>query len=211
MRPLVPLTLLVCACALPPAEDRVGRGFVLFPREGEPPAGHEPWAERFVDPVTAPYLFESPVVQTNLQAVHLRHDFPRSSILGGGQLKGYALQARLALTERLAFIAIKDGRVDFEPRALPDAWGDVDVGGGLKYVVHEDPEAGRLVTAGLLYEGTNGDGDIFQGNGDGVWRPFVSAGWDLGRWNVLGTAGDSKPVDSDDESTSIDYHLHVDY
>lgn len=206
------LLLLVSACALPPAEERLGRGFVLFPQE---PAGAgaraEPWAERFIEPVSAPFLFESPVVQTSLQAVHLRHDFPRSSVFGGGGLDGYALQARVALTERLAFIAVKDGRVDFHPHTVPDAHGDLDIGGGLKYVVHEDPEAGTIVAVGLVYEGTNGDAEVFQGNGDGIWRPFVSAGWDLGRWNLLGAVGYANPVDDDDESTSFDYHLHVDY
>ena len=38
---------------------------------------------------------------------------------------------------------------------------------------------GRLVTPGLIFEASNGSRDVFQGNGDGLLRPFVSAGYDV--------------------------------
>ncbi|GJM23049.1 MAG: hypothetical protein DHS20C15_29640 [Planctomycetota bacterium] len=164
------------------------------------------WSERLIDPVTAPFLWESPVVHSSVQPVFLRHEFPGTSILGGGNLRGYALQLRYAINERLAFIATKDGYIDFNPGG-PDSSGWGDVAGGLKYVVHEDEDAGELVSVGFTYEGASGSRDVFQGNGEGVWHPFVSAGWDNGDSNALAGVGAYLPVDGDAEASFIDYHL----
>lgn len=177
---------------------------------GQAANGHDEdhdWAQRLVDPVTAPFLFETPVIHSSVQPVFMRHEFPGASILGGGNLRGYALQLRLAVTDRLAFIAIKDGRIDFNPGAFPDDTGYTDIGGGFKYMIHEDVDAGEIVTVGLTYENTTGDGSVLQGNGDGGWRPFVSAGWDDGDTNAIATVGAYLPVDGNAESQILDYHL----
>ena len=52
---------------------------------------------------------------------------------------------------------------------------------------------------------------MFQGNGDGMFHPFVSAGLDLGEFNLVGSIGYNQPVDNGDESSSLDYHLHLSY
>ena len=59
------------------------------------------WKGRLTEPVTAPYWFESPMIHTSLRPVLIRHNFPSDSIFGAGELDVIALQARLAVTERL--------------------------------------------------------------------------------------------------------------
>src|SRR5690606_22009700 len=69
----------------------------------------------FVPPMMHPYLFEDPFITTGINAVGSWHEFPGDSILDGGHLWAGALQARIAITDRIAFIATRDGWVHFEP------------------------------------------------------------------------------------------------
>ena len=159
-----------------------------------------------VDPVSAPVTFESPYVHTSLRPFFLWHEFPKSSIFGGGDLQVYAVQARFALTDRLAFIATKDGYADL------NEGGWLDLAAGFKYSIIKEGDFENLdltVTPGLIYEATNGTRDVFQGNGEGVWRPFVSGALGLGDFNLIGSFGADIPVDDGAESTSVDYHAHL--
>lgn len=167
------------------------------------------WSDRLMDPLTAPTLFESPVIVTNLRPIAVHHALPDDSIFAGGDVQILALQARWALTDRLALIATKDGYVQFNPDAGADESGFADVAAGLKYAVVDNPGAGLLVTPGFVYEFASGDEDVFQGNGDGLMRPFVSLGWDLGRLNLLANAGYDLPLDDDAESTRYTWHAHA--
>ena len=177
-------------------------------REELPPSS---WSVRLPDPVSAGTTFESAVIETGLEAHVVHQELPSDSVFTGGDFQLYALQARVRLNERVALIATKDGYIDFNPDAGSDEDGFADIAGGVKFLAYEDPEAGLLVTPGLIYETTSGDDEVFQSNGDGLLRPFVSVGWDGGKTNVLSTVGYNLPLDNDEESTSADYHLHVSY
>ncbi|MBK7877480.1 MAG: hypothetical protein IPJ77_17390 [Planctomycetes bacterium] len=74
-----------------------------------------------------------------------------------------------------------------------------------------DPDAGFVLTGGLVCEIDAGEKEVFQGNGDFTLRPFLSAGYDLGPWNVLGALGFDLPLDSDANTSRADLHVHVDY
>lgn len=194
-RGLGALSLLVLAgCALPRTSS-----------EGGP----RPWRRRLIEPLTAPTIFESPVIDTQLRPMAMIQSLPSDSIFGGGSVNVYALQARLAVTDRLALIATKDGYVDLSPDAGADEDGMADIAAGLKYAVIDDPEAGLLVTPGAIFEFASGDEEVFQGNGDGLLRLFLSGGYDLDQLNVLAAAGYNMPLDGDAESTSFDWHGHV--
>ncbi len=179
-----------------------------------PPRAQEdarPWTDRFQDPVSAPITFESPVVHTSVRPIFLHHEFHETGLLDGGYLRGVAVQARYAVTDRLAVIAVKDGRFKLDTGGkspIPDGTGYADIGGGVKYVVHEDPDSGSLYTVGLIYEGTNGDRSVLQGNGEGMWRPFVSGAWNVDTYNVVATVGANLPVSGGDEPQTLDWHLH---
>lgn len=197
---LMPLVLAACMTGPTVQEQQASAA--------APPAD---WAQRLADPVTDPYLFESPVIESSLRPVVARHDFPDSSIFGGGHLDLFALQLRWAVNDRLAVIATKDGWVELEPGTGGDSDGLTDIAGGVKYAFVDDPQAGVLVTGGLVFEGSNGDSDVLQGNGDGAWRPFVSAGWDQGPQNLIATVGAFLPMDGHAESQYLDWHLHWSY
>ena len=170
-----------------------------------------PWSERFIDPVSAGTTFESPVIESSLEAHAVRQEFPDDSVFGGGEFTLLALQARLAVSERLAVIATKDGFIDLQPDAGADETGLADIAGGVKYMAYANPDTGIIVTPGLIFEFASGDEEVFQGNGDGLLRPFVSAGWDRDKLNVLSAVGFNQPLDTDAETSSLDYHLHVSY
>lgn len=168
-----------------------------------------PWTDRIIAPITSPVTFESPTIQTNARPIYAHHSFPSDSIFGGGALDVYALQLRYAVNDRFAIIATKDGYFDLQPDAGGNESGMADVAGGVKYAFIDDAERGLIATAGLIYEGTNGDKDVFQGNGDGTWRPFVSAGLADGDMSYVGALGLQWPNDRDAESTSFDWHLQA--
>ena len=80
--------------------------------------------EGFHKPIVSPYLFEDPFVTTGVYAYHIYHEFPDRSVLGGGHANVAAVQLRVALTDRIALIATKDGRAWVEPGL--DVLGDRD-------------------------------------------------------------------------------------
>lgn len=169
------------------------------------------WTKRLIDPVTQPTLFETPVVDTQVRPMHMVHNLPSDSVFSGGTVNVTAVQARYAVDERLAVIATKDGYIDLDPDAGSHESGLADIAAGVKYVVVDDPASGLLVTPGAVFEFDSGDHDVFQGNGDGLLRAFVSAGLDREEWNFLGNVGLNLPLDTDEESTSLDWHAHASY
>lgn len=169
------------------------------------------WTKRLIEPVTQPTIFESPVIDTQVRPMHMIHGLPSDSVFAGGTVNITAVQARYAVDDRLAIIATKDGYIDLDPDAGSHESGLADIAAGAKYVVIDDPDSGLLVTPGAVFEFDSGDKDVFQGNGDGLLRAFVSAGLDREEWNFLGNLGLNLPLDNDAESTSIDWHAHASY
>jgi len=183
---------------------------LLFPDLRCGPHGR---SDGFVPPMMHPYLFEDPFITTGLSAWGIWHEFPGDSILDGGHLWVAALQARLAITDRVAFIATKDGWVDRNPglHLLEDSRGFADLAAGFKVALIDRPDIPFILTPSLRFETTTGSQDVVQGNGDGMLIPAVSAAWGRGRFHVIGDVGMQIPLDPDAESTSVFYHLHLDY
>ena len=200
------LLSLSVACASAPAElvtSRASAPGLSNATEGET------WRDRLVDPVSQPTLFESPVIETNIEPIIISQEFPSDSIFDGGGFNVIAVQARLAITDRFALIATKDGWIDLDPDTGSDETGLADIAGGFKYALIDDPELGLLVTPGLTLEVPAGDDRVFQNNGDGVLRPFVSAAQDYGATEIVANVGYSLPLEGDEESSSVDYHLMI--
>lgn len=163
-------------------------------------------------PIVQPYLFEDPFVTTGLYPYYVYHEFPDRSALQGGEVHVAAAQLRVAITDRVGFIATKDGYTWARPdnALLDDTQGTMNLGGGLKVAVLQDREAGYIVSGILRFETTTGTTDSFQGHGDGMVLPSVAAAWDLGRVNVIGDLGAQIPFDQGTQSTSLFYHLYAD-
>lgn len=175
--------------------------------------GREARYEGFTPPSSMPYLFEDPFITTGASAHLLWHDFPWDSVFRGGDLYVAALQLRLAITDRLAFIATKDGYAWLRPGSHSQIEADdgfFDIAAGFKYALIESEENEFILTPSFRLDLPVGNGDLFSGNGGGVAIPAVSAAKGLGPINLIGSFGGRLPFDMDKESTSIYYNLHAD-
>ena len=166
----------------------------------------------FVMPMASPFLFEEPFITTGISAWSVRHAYPDDSVFQGGTASVLALQLRVAVTDRLAFIATKDGFVMHRPDnpLLNDADGFLALSGGFKYALIDMPEAGFIVTPSLRYELASGSSDVFSGTGKGIAIPAVSAAWGSGPFHAVADVGASLPIDGDAQSSFIFYHAHLD-
>ncbi|MCG3129225.1 MAG: hypothetical protein CHACPFDD_04143 [Phycisphaerae bacterium] len=166
--------------------------------------------EHFYEPIGNPLYFESPFNYTGVKLLYLHHDFPDGSQLGGGDVNVYAAQIRLALTERLGFIATKDGYSDLNARILPNDEGWNDFAIGAKYVFIADRENDFVLTGGMRWEWDNGDREILQG-GTQELSPFVSLAKGFDRWHFLGNVTGRLPMDRHDANYILSWDLHADY
>ena len=166
----------------------------------------------FIEPVTNSVFFEDPRSRTRLRFLFINQTIPNSTpVLGGGDFQVYGLQAAFALTERWSIIAQKDGWINLQADGIPHQDGWANLATGLKYVLIRDVENQFLLSTGFQYEWSNGSSDIFQGNGDGTWNPFLSAGKQFNcDTHVVTTIGAHLPSD-DADSSSLFYGLHVDH
>jgi hypothetical protein len=169
--------------------------------------------EKFVDPIGNPFYFESPFIETNAEIVYVWHDFPTNSAIGGGELNIAALQLRAAITDRLAFIATKDGYSWINTGATGDEGGWNDLAWGLKYALIVDEPNEFILTGGMRWEMRNGDDEVLQGDTSSAneLNPFISfaKGWD--RFHLLGAVNYRLPVDSGSYNHVLHWDLHADY
>lgn len=172
----------------------------------------------FVSPMINFVYFEDPRTLTELRPIFVTHNVPDtigSNVAAGGSVQLYALQFRLALTERLSLIAVKDGYiVDNTQGALDTLLGDgwADVTAGLKYNVLRDTQSGTLASVGFTYEIPIGTDRALQDIGDGEFHLFATAGQRLldGNAHFLTSVGYRLPVDSEIQNTAIHWSNHFD-
>ncbi|MCB9851299.1 MAG: hypothetical protein H6817_11420 [Phycisphaerales bacterium] len=170
----------------------------------------DPYFKDVPRPVSMPYYFEDPFINTDLRLVYVWHNIPEGSQLRGGEVQVWTAQIRLALTERLQFIATKDGYTRMHTGITPDNDGFNDFAIGLKYAFWVDHESNWIMSAGARWEWNNGDLGVLQGNQDEI-SPFVSfhKGWD--KTNLIGAVNWRAPVNSHQGTHSLTWHLHMDY
>ncbi|MCC6675965.1 MAG: hypothetical protein IT436_02360 [Phycisphaerales bacterium] len=166
--------------------------------------------EQFYNPVGNPLYFETPFNNSELRFLYLHHDFPDDSVLQGGDVNVYAMQARLALTERLGFIATKDGISHMDADALPEDSGWNDLAAGLKYVFYVDRDTDLVATAGARYMFDSGDDGVLQ-SGVQELSPFLSVAKGFDRLHFIGDITDRIPFDGDDGNNVLQWDIHGDY
>jgi len=167
----------------------------------------------FVMPMQMPYLFEDPFITTGISTFGIWHQFPQNSALEGGNLWLLAIQARLAITDRLALIATKDGYTWQRPgnAALDDENGFYDITVGLKYALIDRREDNFIVSPSIRFDIPIGQRKVFQGNGDGVFIPTISGAWGTGNFHFIGDVGGRIPFDGDDETAQFYWNAHFSY
>ena len=127
-------------------------------------------------------FFEDPRTLTELRPIIVNHWVPGTignNIPAGGTIELYALQFRVALTDRLSVIAVKDGFIvdqtggGLDP-LLDDGWAAVTA--GLKYNLFRNAATGTLGSVGLTYEIPIGSQRTLQDVGDGEFHLFFTGG-----------------------------------
>ncbi len=166
--------------------------------------------EHFYEPLGNPLYFESPFNNSGLRFLFLHHEFANKSQLGGGDLNVVAVQARLALTERLSLIATKDGFSWLDANALPREEGWNSAAAGAKYAFYVDRDLDLVATGGFRWMTMSGEKKVLQG-GVHELSPFISAakGWD--KFHLIGNFTWRAPLDGDDGNNIIQWDLHADY
>ena len=188
----------------------VGQDSNATPANGGFLTGLKGW-EKFHEPIGQPIYFESPFNDSGLRALYLKHNFSEGSALGGGDVTVYALQARLALTERLAFIATKDGYSEFHADAVvPHDEGWNDLAAGLKYVLIADKANDFVLTPGIRYQAENGTRIVLQG-GVGEFSPFVSVAKGFDDLHLIANATLRLPTNHNDGNVVGHWDVHADY
>jgi hypothetical protein len=171
---------------------------------------------RYVPPLVNPLFNETPYITTEARPLHLHYDLPSQFLTTGGSIDVTALELRLALTERLGFIASKDGFVnaDFDA-VLPDDTGFANISLGFKYAVHSNPADQSILTVGAEYEPPTGSvetaGIDLQEGGDGFIDFFVTGAKAWDKFGIQGSVGYNHAIDGDHDSSLIHYSLHADY
>lgn len=173
----------------------------------------DPCFKHWIMPVTNPVWSIDPRSLTYVRGVFVNQMIDSSTpVLGAGDLQVYALQLGIALNERFSIIAVKDGYNTLQTRGIGNSRGWADIALGVKYVLVRDVENQFLLSTGVIYEAHNGSLRVFQGNGQGVWNPYLTAGKELyGGGHLIANAGFHLPADRVDESTSFWYSVHYDH
>ncbi len=171
---------------------------------------------RYVPPVTNPIFNESPYITTEARAFYFYNELPNDFVTEGGHVHLVALQLRLALTERLAFIATKDGYADFQfDEVLEDEDGFANIAFGFKYAFYSNPEEEDIFTAGIRYEIPINDlessGIELQGAGDGFLNPFLTGAMAFGDLGIQSSIGANLALNQDKDTSILHYSAHVDY
>ncbi len=150
----------------------------------------------FAQPITNPINAKDPRSLTEARFLFVNNwGRTNTPVLGGGNFQVYALQLRLALTDRLNLFADKDGFTVINPVGGPiiDGWNNLSA--GLKYTFIRDEKNQFLLTGGVQYEVPTGEADVFQNHGSGILGVFGVLGKEFGdRNHVIINVGNNIPI-----------------
>jgi hypothetical protein len=164
-----------------------------------------------ISPVSMPTVNEDPRVDSELRPMYMYTNISNDFVTNGGNYSVVAVQARVAITDRIGFIATKDGYIFLRPDdVVPDDEGFANIAFGFKGVFYKDDDAALIFSGGLRYKAPWGNQDVLQGKGKGTLNPFLSVAKGFGDFHVQGYTGPILPISVDD-TTQYDVALHFDY
>jgi hypothetical protein len=152
----------------------------------------------FTGPLSNPVQFKDPRSLTEARFLFM-NNWARPGgvpVLGTGSFQVYALQLRLALSERLQLYADKDGIVRLSPNPGKSVTGLANLMAGLKYVWIRDVENQFLFSTAIQYEVPTGYANIFQNQGAGLLGMYAILGKEFGdNWHLILQAGQNLAMD----------------
>jgi hypothetical protein len=160
-------------------------------------------------PLDAPLYFEDPYINTEVRALYLYHTFPAQTALGRGDVQVAAVQARIAITDRIQFIATEDGYSWLDTDTFGKDTGWMDLAMGLKFALLVDEEKDFILSAGGRYTIPAGNRDVLKSLCR-EWSVFATAakGWNDGKMNVIGNVNFRQPFNQADGNTIISWDGH---
>jgi hypothetical protein len=167
--------------------------------------------EEMISPVSIPTINEDPRVTTELRPMYMYTSIANSFVTGGGDYSVAAAQLRVALTDRIGFIATKDGYIWLSPNEVVksgDGWANLAF--GFKGSLLRDEMHALVATVGLRYEAPSGSQDVLQGKGDGLLNPFLSVAKGFDDFHAQLYAGPRIAISGRD-SSFFDLGFHMDY
>lgn len=167
--------------------------------------------ENMISPVSIPTINEDPRMSTELRPMYMWTRIPTSFVTSGGHYQVVAAQLRAAITDRIGFIATKDGYIFLDPdKVVPENSGWANLAFGFKGALVRDEENAFILTAGLRYEAASGNQAVLQGYGDGLLNPFLTTAKGWGQFHSQLYAG-SRLAISGEDSSFFDLGFHLDY
>lgn len=170
-----------------------------------------PMERQAVAPITDPYYHEDSFVTSDVRAWFVYHSFADSIALDGGDAEVYAAQIRVAITDRLQFVAYKDGYTNLNSGLMRES-GWNDLAAGLKYAVIQDWKDDFHVAVGVGYQFAVGDASVLQN--DQEVRAWASVNKGIGKLHLGFTANYFCPTGGEDalgNSQRVSLHAHADY
>ncbi|WP_165230751.1 hypothetical protein [Aquisphaera insulae] len=166
----------------------------------------------FVGPMTDPIQAKDARSLTEARFIFLSNwARPGTPVIGRGTYQVYALQLRLALTERLQLFADKDGIVRLSPNPGRSVTGLANLAAGAKYVFIRDVENQFLFSGAVQYEAPTGYANIFQNQGSGLLGVYGIFAKQFGdSFHIQGQFGQN--IAMQNQQNGYFYtHLHTDY
>jgi hypothetical protein len=173
----------------------------------------------WISPMTNPFLAEDPRALTEIRPIFMYQTIPQGQYLyRGGNIEQFAIQARLALTDRFDIVLHKLGAVVINPGSssfIGSASGFSEIWLGGKYTFYRDDQTGTLGAAGAIFQIPAGTDRTYQGTGSLSIAPYVTGGQKFGKtswgtFTVMDTAGVSISVNR--ERSNYFYNsAHLDF
>ncbi len=130
----------------------------------------------FVQPFSNPIQFKDPRCMTEARGLFIAAWSDPNMPLGDTTAQIYALQGRVALTERVEIFAAKDGFVRLSPGIGASQTGLANLALGGKYAVYRDPDTQTIASAVVQFEAPTGYANIFQNQGSGLLATYFVVG-----------------------------------
>ena len=165
----------------------------------------------FTGPMSNFVQFKDPRSLTEARFTYLNnYARPSTPVLGGGTFQVYALQFRVALTDRLQVFADKDGIVRLSPKGGNSVTGLANINAGLKYALIRNVERQFLFSSVIQFEPPTGYANIFQRNGSGLLGIYGVFGKEFAQnWHLIGQFGQAIPMQNQ-QSGYFMADLHLD-